>query len=327
MSNIIIYKSAALLGGGSLDIVRKTVGIGSNKYDRFDFCVSKEKPDRYGDIVCVRGVNYPRSLIGLWNHEHDTPIARWVNTRVEGDELRSRVEFAPTGISPRIDELRKLTEHGVIDSCSIGFIPIRQEPIISNGKKTGVRYLESSLAEISLVSCPANVDAVSLAKSLKISPETIKEVFQMTDSIGARIRRARAVVRKAKAMMAKTTSERTRASLMKAIAILEQEDREPMVASMRLPENRERQRREHAQEVTRRAKDMIEKINARSAREESSGFMGQARAAHAEMMANFSREAAKHADPDLPREAPLFSTEKTWRGQKIPGPTWRGRKV
>jgi|SRR5579872_1224369 len=319
----VIFKSAAALNGGALNILRKTVQLGTNEFDHFDFCVTKERQDRYGDVVVVKGIKHPLTLIGLWNHGHDAPIGTWRDFRIEGDELRSRIEFAPEGVSQRIDELRKLTSHGVINSCSIGFIPIQTEPILSNGRQTGTRYTRCELCEISLVSCPANVDAVSLAKRLNVSDAMLREVFKDMNppSVGERIRRARRAVSKAKTLLAKTTNPKSREVLMRAIAIVEQEDRERMAASRQLPPETSAQKAARARA---RAEAVLRQVDARIARDDAASFVGQQRREHEKTIANFESQSRAHADPPKSKVEPQTGT---WRGQKLPGQIWRGNRV
>ena len=84
----LIFRSATALSGGGLNILHKTFDIGTSQYDRFDFCINKERPDRYGDIVCVNGVRSPPSIIALWNYGHDVPIGTFFQASHRGDELQ-----------------------------------------------------------------------------------------------------------------------------------------------------------------------------------------------------------------------------------------------
>ena len=132
--------------------------------------------------------------------------------RVEAGELRGRLKLAPEGTSPRIDEIRKLVQAKVLKATSIGFMPVESEPIVNaRGSQTGTRFLRSELVEISLVSTPADGNAVALAKSLKISDQTMREVFaKPTDlTIGQRIRKARRAVRNAKRLQERATPRRS----------------------------------------------------------------------------------------------------------------------
>jgi HK97 family phage prohead protease len=111
----------------------------------------------------------------LFNHNPNAIVGRWHNLRVEGDELRGHLELAPKGISARIDELRGLVEAGILKAVSVGFRPSKARP---RGKDIdGVVFEKSELLETSLVSVPANPNALAVAKSLQISDDTKRLVF------------------------------------------------------------------------------------------------------------------------------------------------------
>lgn len=57
---------------------------------------------------------------------------------------------------------------------------------------------------------------------------------------------------------------------------------------------------------------------------EAASPRGQQQQHEAEVLAAFTALASKHLDPPEPKFEP---TVETWRGQKLPGLTWRGRKI
>ncbi len=83
-------------------------------------------------------------------------------------------------------------------------------------------------------------------------------------SVGERIRRARRAVAKAKALLAKTTNAKSRLVLMRAIAILEKEDRERMELSRQRPPEAVAQR---AAKAKARALELLRQSDTRIARE------------------------------------------------------------
>ncbi|WP_080663707.1 phage major capsid protein [Bradyrhizobium elkanii] len=147
-----------------------------------DFVLSDETPDRMDDIIMSDGwdlEHFKKNPIALFNHKSDFPIGKWKNLRVEGRALRGHLELAPAGTSPRIDEIRRLVEAGILRAVSVGFRPIQRR---SRNEKDehgfgGSIFTKSELVETSLVAVPANPNALAVAKSLKISPATIDLVF------------------------------------------------------------------------------------------------------------------------------------------------------
>jgi HK97 family phage prohead protease/HK97 family phage major capsid protein len=142
------------------------------------FVLSDETPDRMDDIIMSDGwdlTHFKKNPIALFNHKSDFPIGKWKNLHVENKQLRGHLELAPEGTSPRIDEIRKLIDAGILRAVSVGFRPVESKP----RKETtfGSFYTKSELVETSLVSVPANPNALAVAKSLKISPATLDLVF------------------------------------------------------------------------------------------------------------------------------------------------------
>jgi HK97 family phage prohead protease/HK97 family phage major capsid protein len=156
-----------------------------------EFVLSDETPDRLDDVILSDGwqlENFKRNPIALFNHRSDFPIGKWKNLRVEDKQLRGHLELAPKGTSDRIDEIRKLIDAGILRAVSVGFKPIDSEPINKKDPWGGTRFMKSELVETSLVSVPANPNALAIAKSLQISSATIDLVFAGKGN-GDRIRR------------------------------------------------------------------------------------------------------------------------------------------
>jgi HK97 family phage prohead protease len=146
-----------------------------------EFILSDESVDRMGDVISATGwdiANFTKNPIALFNHRTDFPIGKWRNLRVEKNTLRGHLVLAPEGTSPRIDEIRRLIEAGILRAVSVGFRPSDYEPLNdSEGKAVGFRFTKQELLETSLVAVPANPNALQVAKSLKISPATLDLVF------------------------------------------------------------------------------------------------------------------------------------------------------
>jgi len=157
--------------------------------DGMDFILSDATPDRFGDIVEPGGwdtKNFARNPIALFNHHPDWIVGSWKGLRVQDNALRGNLMLAPKGTSPRIDEIRALVEHGILKAVSVGFKPIESRPRKQQqahegggffGPQGGIIYSKAELVETSLVSIPANPNALAVAKSLHISKETQRLVF------------------------------------------------------------------------------------------------------------------------------------------------------
>lgn len=119
---------------------------------------SDSTPDRYGDILVAAGVrldNFRRNPIVLAQHDADQPIAQCASIAINGDAVVALIEFPPAGTASLSDEYLALLKAGIVSAVSVGFLPISWEPI-----PTGRRYNAWEMVELSVVSVPANPNAL-----------------------------------------------------------------------------------------------------------------------------------------------------------------------
>lgn len=153
----------------------------------YSFQASTDKVDSYGDIVVQEGIDlsrFQKNPIILYQHQFAEPIGKAVNVRLEKKGLVADIELAPKGISERIDTVRGLIEAGILKAVSIGFSAKEYEPLRSKDDNsiTGWKFLKSLLHEISVVSIPANDEALSIARSCGLPQQQMKEMFSDLDS-------------------------------------------------------------------------------------------------------------------------------------------------
>jgi len=150
------------------------------------FVASDETVDRYGDIVSVKGwdlANFKRNPVFLWMHSQFQPIGKVKKIGVEGDKLLATVRFFDPGDSKTADDLWRLVKKRLLRAVSVGFTvksdqdiePIRDD----NDRITGFRFLRQELLELSLVSVPANPNALQLARSYGLAPELISQALPL----------------------------------------------------------------------------------------------------------------------------------------------------
>ena len=160
-----------------------------------EFLLSDASIDAYGDVIDPHGWvldEFRANPIALVNHDPNFPCGTWHNVRVERGALRGDLKLAPAGTSPRIDEIRKLVEAGIMRSCSVGFVPLEAEPI-PGSKQNGIRYKKSLLRECSIVAIPANPNALAQkAKAIGISDATIRSALGQSPNATLAERQARA---------------------------------------------------------------------------------------------------------------------------------------
>ena len=167
------------------------------------FVASDETVDRYGDVVSVDGwdlTNFRRNPVFLWMHSQWQPIGRVTKIGVEGDKLLATVKFYGKGDSKTADDLWTLVKKRHLRAVSVGFTvksdddiaPIRDE----DDRVTGFRFLRQELLELSLVSVPANPNALQLARSYGLAPDLISQALPLDalvrdEQVAARQRLAR----------------------------------------------------------------------------------------------------------------------------------------
>lgn len=135
-------------------------GIGSRQVRAI---VSTGDVDRMGDIIEQAGIKldaFRRSPTVLWQHDADHPIAKALSINVEGGKVVALVQFPEAGVSQKSDEVYGLIKAGVINSTSIGFVPLKSVPIDPTKPYGGKRFTSSEMLEFSFVSVAANSSAL-----------------------------------------------------------------------------------------------------------------------------------------------------------------------
>jgi HK97 family phage prohead protease len=156
-----------------------TTGYQSEK-SATTFIMSNASVDRMGDTIDPMGwdlTNFKKNPIALFNHNYDLIIGKWNNIRVEGNNLIGDLELAEAGTSELVDTVRSLVEQRILSAVSVGFAATEYEY-----GETGMDFKKQELMECSLVSVPANPQALAIARSFNcdvkkiFTPESITEV-------------------------------------------------------------------------------------------------------------------------------------------------------
>lgn len=158
--------------------------------DPLEYVMSDETVDRMGDIIEAGGwklTNFRKNPIALFGHRSDFVIGHWTNIRVEAGKLIGRLNLLPAGISERLDEIRAAVEAGVLRAVSVGFRALEAEPLGNTG---GLRFKAAELMECSVVSIPANPNALAIAKALNLSDDAQEVIFGKSADEIATLRRS-----------------------------------------------------------------------------------------------------------------------------------------
>lgn len=96
-----------------------------------------------------------KSIRFLWQHDRSEPIGIFTELKEDANGLSFTAQFANT---QRAQEARELMKMGAIDSFSIGYVPVKEEQGVQNGRNVNM-LKEVRLFEISAVTFPCNTEA------------------------------------------------------------------------------------------------------------------------------------------------------------------------
>ncbi|HHM9405962.1 TPA: phage major capsid protein [Pseudomonas aeruginosa] len=124
-------------------------------------------PDRVGDIVEPLGVEFKNPLPLLWQHDHDKPVGtvKFDKPTAKGITFTAKLaDVQEEGkLKERIDEAWQSLKANLVRGVSIGFRPLEYSWMDDGG----IRFLQTEVYELSLVTIPCNVEAtISTIKSL-----------------------------------------------------------------------------------------------------------------------------------------------------------------
>lgn len=125
--------------------------------------------DRVGDVVNPLGARFRTPMPLLWQHKHDKPVGNVTLARPtrKGIPFEASLPIIKEAgwLKSRVDEAIQSIKYGLVAFVSVGFRPVAASiKVLETG---GYQYDEWDWDELSLVTIPANPDAViSAVKSL-----------------------------------------------------------------------------------------------------------------------------------------------------------------
>ena len=124
---------------------------------------STQNPDRDGEVIIQSGwdlANFKQNPVILAHHNyHSFPIGKATDIVVENGKLMFKMVFSKA--TEEAKQAYELVKEGILNTFSVGFIPREFNPTDQN------IIQRAELLEISLVSVPANPQAIVFAKGLK----------------------------------------------------------------------------------------------------------------------------------------------------------------
>jgi HK97 family phage prohead protease len=146
--------------------------------DPLVYVMSDETVDRVGDVIKASAwslKNFVNNPVALFAHDHRFIVGHWTDVKVQGKQLIGRLKLLPKGISERLDEVIAAVEAGILRAVSVGFNADPEE--IEPRKDGGYLFKSTELLECSLVSVPANPNALRKALDLNLSEDVKALIF------------------------------------------------------------------------------------------------------------------------------------------------------
>ena len=136
--------------------------------DAVEVIISTSALARDGHVLDPSGcdlTNYRANPVVLWQHNPDQPVGRAADLVVEGDRIRARITFAPSGVSAKADEVRGLVKSGIVSGISVGFDVLDSVPLDPKKPRGGQRFTRWELLECSFCSVPVDTGATVTARA------------------------------------------------------------------------------------------------------------------------------------------------------------------
>ena len=123
---------------------------------------STPSTDRMGDIVEPLGAKFKIPMPLLWQHRHDAPVGNVIFAKATRNGIPFEAQLPNVreegNLKARVDEARQSIQYGLVTAVSIGFkADYDQMELLDSG---GIRFKEWEWLELSLVTIPANSEAL-----------------------------------------------------------------------------------------------------------------------------------------------------------------------
>ena len=129
------------------------------------FTASTGIVDRHGDIIYQSGWkldNFLKNPVVLFGHNSDQlPIGHVSQVNFIDGNLTLSIDFVPREIHPFADTVYQMILRGDINAGSVGMKPLKWAWVESE-ERFGIDFIEQELLEFSIVTIPANPEAISM---------------------------------------------------------------------------------------------------------------------------------------------------------------------
>jgi HK97 family phage prohead protease len=118
--------------------------------------------DRVGDVVVPTGARFKTPMPLLLQHDHHQPVGNmtFAKATADGIPFKARLPIIREAgrLKDRVDEAIQSVKYGLITAVSIGFMPVADK--VERLKNGGLKFLEWDWHELSLVTIPAQSEAI-----------------------------------------------------------------------------------------------------------------------------------------------------------------------
>ena len=104
-------------------------------------------------------------------------MARANKVWIEDGKLKAEAEFTPPGMTRFNDTVFEMLKAGFLNATSVGFVPLKFAFTDDPQRRFGIDFMEQELLEFSVVSIPANPEALIDAKSMGIDIEPLVDHY------------------------------------------------------------------------------------------------------------------------------------------------------
>lgn len=137
----------------------------TDEFFEFEGIATTPASDRYGDVVEPLGAQFAAEIPLLWQHRADMPVGRvrFGKPTKAGIPFSGRIPLVREEgtLKQRIDEAVQSIKYGLVNAVSIGFRALKDA--VEAMASGGLRFLQFEVLELSLVTIPANSEAVITA--------------------------------------------------------------------------------------------------------------------------------------------------------------------
>ncbi len=168
-----------------------TTGICKSDQDGqsvYGFRIASPAIDRDKEILDPAGMdaaNYLKNPVILWGHDMDEVVGKAVNLRQTGEGWEADIVFADA-VSEKAREVKALVDGGFVSATSVRFRPIESEEGRRGIDPYHRKFTRWELLEVSLVSVPANPEALRVKSGRVLNGRNfsrLQQIKEMLDQI------------------------------------------------------------------------------------------------------------------------------------------------